>query len=86
MLEREQIRSLRNVYMNNLTEGTLHIGVPRKDIVGNEIKMGDTVVYNPAYYKGLKHGLITGFTKQYVYVNGMLIKTGVAKVFQNVSS
>lgn len=34
----------------------------RKDIVGNTIKIGDEVAYNPPYYKGIKTGIVTGFT------------------------
>lgn len=52
----------------------------RKDKLGNTLKIGDTVVYNPSYYKGIEVGTITSFTPKQVYVNGIKINTGVVKV------
>ena len=57
--------------MNNLT---------RKDTIGNIIQIGDTVVYNPPYYKGIEIGTITSFSPKQVYVDGTKITTGVVKV------
>lgn len=35
----------------------------RDDIFGNKPNIGDTIVYNPSYYKGLKQGVVVGFAK-----------------------
>ena len=35
----------------------------KKDFFNNTPIIGDTVIYNPPYYKGLSSGEITGFTK-----------------------
>ena len=35
----------------------------KTDITGNIPKIGDVVVYNPAYYKGIELLLITEFSK-----------------------
>lgn len=35
----------------------------QKDIFGREPKVGDTIVFNPPYYKGILFGTCTGFTK-----------------------
>lgn len=51
-----------------------------KDVLGNTLQIGDTVVYNPPYYKGVKKGLITGFSAKFPKIDGHCVKTGVAKV------
>ena len=33
-----------------------------KDLLGQELQVGDIVVYNPPVYKGIKLGVIKGFT------------------------
>ena len=34
----------------------------RKDILGNIPEIGDTIVFNPPWYKGLVHGTCMGFS------------------------
>lgn len=53
----------------------------RKDIVGNIIKIGDEVAYNPPYYKGLKTGTIVGFTPKGIKIGNSTI-FGVVKVIR----
>lgn len=36
----------------------------RLDFVGNIVRIGDIVVYNPPYYKGLREGTVVKFTPQ----------------------
>lgn len=33
-----------------------------KDIIGQELNIGDTVVFNPPVYKGLQFGKVVSFT------------------------
>lgn len=35
----------------------------RKDILGREPIVGDTIVYNPPSYKGIESALVVGFAK-----------------------
>lgn len=35
----------------------------RKDIMGNTPEIGDTIAFNPPYYKGLKKAKVIGFSK-----------------------
>jgi hypothetical protein len=35
----------------------------RKDIIGRRVNIGDMICWNPAKYKGLVFGIITGFRK-----------------------
>lgn len=39
-----------------------------KDIVGNELNVGDTVAFNPQTYKGIILGTVVGFTPEIVQV------------------
>lgn len=54
----------------------------RKDIVGNIIKIGDEVAYNPPYYKGLKTATIIGFTPKGVRLDTLSIAFSVIKVIR----
>lgn len=39
-----------------------------KDIVGNELNVGDTVAFNPPTYKGIILGTVVSFTPKMVQV------------------
>ena len=54
----------------------------RKDIVGNIIKIGDEVAYNPPYYKGLKTATIISFTPKGVRLDTLSITFSVMKVIR----
>lgn len=54
----------------------------RKDIVGNIIKIGDEVAYNPPYYKGLKTATIIGFTPKGVRLSTLSMVFSVMKVIR----
>lgn len=54
----------------------------RKDIVGNTIRIGDEVAYNPPYYKGLKTGTIVGFTPKGVRLSTLSLAFDVIKVIR----
>ena len=57
----------------------------RKDILGRKPKIGDIIVYNPPYYKGIIKGFIVSFTKSGLPIlntmnSGITPKTGFAIV------
>lgn len=54
----------------------------RKDIVGNVIKIGDEVAYNPPYYKGIKTGTIVGFTPKGIRLSTLGVAFSVIKVIR----
>lgn len=54
----------------------------RKDIVGNIIKIGDEVAYNPPYYKGIEIATILGFTPKGVRLSTSSIAFSVIKVIR----
>lgn len=56
-----------------------------KDVLGNELVIGDVIVYNPPYYKGVERGTITGFSAKFPKIDGHCVKTGVAKVYTKSS-
>lgn len=35
----------------------------KKDVFGIEPKVGDTIIFNPAYYKGILFGICTSISK-----------------------
>ena len=45
----------------------IEVGV-RLDFVGNHVKVGDKVAFNPPKWKGLERGVVTGFTPKGVRV------------------
>lgn len=61
------------------------MAVERRDFIGQQLEVGDSVAYSAPYgrSKELRLGKVTGFTPQKVRVNGSLKDiSGVVKVSQ----
>lgn len=46
-----------------------------KDFNGTELKIGDKVAFIPPHVKGLKHGIVTGFTPKMIEIEWVSPRT-----------
>ena len=52
-----------------------------KDLIGRTITEGDAVAFNPPIYKGLKLGIVVGFTPKMVKVASVFEKDTTSNIY-----
>lgn len=44
------------------------------DLFGQELALGDTIAFNPPFYKGLMMGKLVKFTPKQIKLNSIIVK------------